>query len=183
MSSATLMQTTRERFQAKNFIMLSLHLDSTSALSSWVSWRGNMVGHPYIALRVNFADLVLPLPDRAVLSAPDKSGTQPTSAPAHGGYGFRPPQEAGITFDRFVRCCVVVRQLTESFQRRVSFSIQEALYAHAFTFLGWTLNEVGGSRSTTRPLCTLFSPHLKEAYCVISTNIWFWKTRLGIECI
>ena len=32
-------------------------------------------------------------------------------APVHGG----PPP--GITFDRFVRCCVVIKTLTESFQR------------------------------------------------------------------
>ncbi|KZV82894.1 EF-hand [Exidia glandulosa HHB12029] len=37
-----------------------------------------------------------------------KYATAPT-----GGYG--PPP--GITFDRFVRCCVVIKQLTESFQR------------------------------------------------------------------
>ncbi|KAH7096826.1 EF-hand [Auriculariales sp. MPI-PUGE-AT-0066] len=35
------------------------------------------------------------------------------SAPVPGSYG--PPP--GITFDRFVRCCVVIKQLTESFQR------------------------------------------------------------------
>ncbi|KIM31290.1 hypothetical protein M408DRAFT_64479, partial [Serendipita vermifera MAFF 305830] len=35
---------------------------------------------------------------------------------AHGGYG-QPPRPGGITFDRFVRCCVVVRQLTEAFNR------------------------------------------------------------------
>lgn len=34
-------------------------------------------------------------------------------ASGRGGYG-RPP---GITFDRFVRACVVVKQLTESFNR------------------------------------------------------------------
>ncbi|KAG8857116.1 hypothetical protein FRC20_000349 [Serendipita sp. 405] len=38
-----------------------------------------------------------------------------SAVPQHGAYGQqRPP---GITFDRFVRCCVVVRQLTESFNR------------------------------------------------------------------
>lgn len=42
-------------------------------------------------------------------------------APGHGPYGqVRSP---GITFDRFVRCCVVVRQLTESFQRSLSVHI------------------------------------------------------------
>ncbi|KAG8818780.1 hypothetical protein FRC17_010710 [Serendipita sp. 399] len=47
-----------------------------------------------------------------VLDAPNKASAPPT----HGGYG-QPPARPGITFDRFVRCCVVVRQLTESFNR------------------------------------------------------------------
>jgi len=34
------------------------------------------------------------------------------SAPPAGGYQAAPP---GITFDRFVRACVVVKQITESF--------------------------------------------------------------------
>jgi len=39
-----------------------------------------------------------------------------STAPVQSAYGG-PPRPAGITFDRFVRCCVVVRQLTESFNR------------------------------------------------------------------
>lgn len=42
-----------------------------------------------------------------------------SAAPVQSAYGG-PPRPAGITFDRFVRCCVVVRQLTESFNRSVS---------------------------------------------------------------
>jgi len=38
-----------------------------------------------------------------------------TSAPPAHGQVNRPP--TGITFDRFVRACVVVKQLTETFQR------------------------------------------------------------------
>jgi Ca2+-binding EF-hand superfamily protein len=45
----------------------------------------------------------------------NKASTVAPAHGAHGGYGQqRPP---GITFDRFVRCCVVVRQLTEAFNR------------------------------------------------------------------
>ena len=33
-----------------------------------------------------------------------------------GGPGM-PPSAGGITFDRFVRACVVVKQISESFQR------------------------------------------------------------------
>jgi Ca2+-binding EF-hand superfamily protein len=33
-----------------------------------------------------------------------------------GGFG-RPPVPSGITFDRFVRACVVIKQLTEAFQK------------------------------------------------------------------
>jgi len=41
----------------------------------------------------------------------------PSAAPPYGG---RPPtgaQASGITFDRFVRACVVIKQLTEAFQK------------------------------------------------------------------
>lgn len=44
----------------------------------------------------------------------------PAPAPPGFGVGGRQPyagQEVGITFDRFVRACVVIKQLTESFQR------------------------------------------------------------------
>ena len=44
--------------------------------------------------------------------------TKDTSASAP-STGYGPPP--GITFDRFVRACVVVKTLTESFQRLVSF--------------------------------------------------------------
>jgi peflin len=35
------------------------------------------------------------------------------------GFGGRPPaaQAVGITFDRFVRACVVIKQLSEAFQK------------------------------------------------------------------
>ena len=39
-------------------------------------------------------------------------GSAPAAAPARGYAAAAPP---GITFDRFVRACVVVKQLTESF--------------------------------------------------------------------
>jgi len=42
-----------------------------------------------------------------------KYGVGPAVATGHG----RQPVAAGVSFDRFVRCCVVVRTLTESFQR------------------------------------------------------------------
>jgi peflin len=38
------------------------------------------------------------------------------AAPQHGGYGA-PPPPPGISFDRFVRACVVIKQLSEAFQR------------------------------------------------------------------
>jgi len=44
----------------------------------------------------------------------------PTAVPAAPGFGGRPPagaQASGITFDRFVRACVVIKQLTEAFQK------------------------------------------------------------------
>lgn len=40
------------------------------------------------------------------------SSDMKASAPTSGGYQAAPP---GITFDRFVRACVVVKQITESF--------------------------------------------------------------------
>jgi hypothetical protein len=42
----------------------------------------------------------------------DVKGTAPVAADARGYQAAAPP---GITFDRFVRACVVVKQLTESF--------------------------------------------------------------------
>jgi len=48
------------------------------------------------------------------------SPVAPAPAPAVPGFGGRPPaaaQASGITFDRFVRACVVIKQLTEAFQR------------------------------------------------------------------
>ncbi|CAG8623813.1 2806_t:CDS:2 [Acaulospora colombiana] len=84
--------TALERSKAKNSTLPSLNSGSTSAHNSWVSWRG-------------------------IFSPEKKSASEPAAPQGHGGYGFRPPQPTGITFDRFVRCCVVVRQLTESFQR------------------------------------------------------------------
>ena len=42
------------------------------------------------------------------------------AAPGMPGFGGHPPpaaQVAGITFDRFVRACVVIKQLTEAFQK------------------------------------------------------------------
>ena len=45
----------------------------------------------------------------------------PTAAvPGVPGFGAHPPvaaQASGITFDRFVRACVVIKQLTEAFQK------------------------------------------------------------------
>ena len=44
----------------------------------------------------------------------------PIAAPPAPGFGGRPPagaQASGITFDRFVRACVVIKQLTEAFQK------------------------------------------------------------------
>jgi hypothetical protein len=42
-------------------------------------------------------------------------------APTGGAPGFRPPPGGaggpGITFDRFVRACVVIKQLTDAFQK------------------------------------------------------------------
>ncbi|KAF8509546.1 hypothetical protein JB92DRAFT_497121 [Gautieria morchelliformis] len=43
-----------------------------------------------------------------------KYGSLPEDAPP--GYPY-PPASSGITFDRFLRACVVVKTLTESFQR------------------------------------------------------------------
>jgi len=43
-----------------------------------------------------------------------------TAAPGVPGFGGRPSpaaQVSGITFDRFVRACVVIKQLTEAFQK------------------------------------------------------------------
>lgn len=38
-----------------------------------------------------------------------------SAPPVHGGFPGSQQQQQGITFDRFVRACVVVKQLTESF--------------------------------------------------------------------
>lgn len=43
------------------------------------------------------------------------SATAP--GPDISGYGGRPRVAGGITFDRFVRACVVIKQLTESFRK------------------------------------------------------------------
>lgn len=43
-----------------------------------------------------------------------------STVPSLTGYGGHPPpgaQASGITFDRFVRACVVIKQLTEAFQK------------------------------------------------------------------
>lgn len=44
---------------------------------------------------------------------PDVKGSAPVATEPR-GYAAAPP---GITFDRFVRACVVVKQLTESFSK------------------------------------------------------------------
>ena len=47
-------------------------------------------------------------------------GAPTNAAPGPLGFGGRPPvasQANGITFDRFVRACVVIKQLSESFQK------------------------------------------------------------------
>ena len=80
-----------------NWLLPSEVLD-TSSLHPYYLWSNrNMVS---IALRSVFEQEVLTF-------TPVASG--PTSMP---GYG--PPP--GITFDRFVRACVVVKTLTEAFQ-------------------------------------------------------------------
>jgi hypothetical protein len=45
----------------------------------------------------------------------DVKGSAPAPAPAARGYPAAAAAPPGITFDRFVRACVVVKQLTESF--------------------------------------------------------------------
>jgi len=62
---------------------------------------------------------VLQLVERKYASAPAAAGH---GFPSHGApAGFAPPGHGagptGITFDRFVRACVVIKQLTESFQK------------------------------------------------------------------
>lgn len=49
----------------------------------------------------------------------DFAEPQATATAGHASTGgFRAPQQTtGVTFDRFVRCCVVVKTLTESFQK------------------------------------------------------------------
>jgi len=49
-----------------------------------------------------------------------KYASTTTAAPSVPGFGSRPPvapQVTGITFDRFVRACVVIKQVTEAFQK------------------------------------------------------------------
>jgi len=49
-----------------------------------------------------------------------KYASQTAAAPSMPGFAGRPPpagQASGITFDRFVRACVVIKQLTEAFQK------------------------------------------------------------------
>jgi len=48
-----------------------------------------------------------------------KYATSTNPAPSAPGYGPPPPaaKPSGITFDRFVRACVVIKQLTEAFQK------------------------------------------------------------------
>lgn len=54
-------------------------------------------------------------------SVEDMFKAAPTNAaPGAPGFGGRPPAAAeasGITFDRFVRACVVIKQLSEAFQK------------------------------------------------------------------
>jgi hypothetical protein len=50
------------------------------------------------------------------------AGVQGHQPPQGGAPGFRPPGAPGggapgITFDRFVRACVVIKQLTDAFQK------------------------------------------------------------------
>jgi len=47
----------------------------------------------------------------------DPKGSAPASGPGPGGFGMPGAGGAGITFDRFVRACVVIKQLSEAFQR------------------------------------------------------------------
>jgi len=59
----------------------------------------------------NLNPQLLQLLERKYVLGDNKASTVPTTG---GGYGVR---TGGITFDRFVRCCVVVRTLTEAFNR------------------------------------------------------------------
>jgi hypothetical protein len=60
---------------------------------------------------------------RPYLTLTDEKGSAPAPAAAARGYPAAAAAAAaaappGITFDRFVRACVVVKQLTESFSAR-----------------------------------------------------------------
>lgn len=79
--------------------------------------RSNSIDGPelHAALRqfgYNLSPQILQLVER-------KYASQTVAPPAPPGFGGRPPaaNPVGITFDRFVRACVVIKQLTESFQQ------------------------------------------------------------------
>lgn len=91
-----------------------------------------------------------------------------SAAPVQSSYGG-PARPAGITFDRFVRCCVVVRQLTESFNRSVPPCHQQ--HRTDTPLPGLIPNAVAGSRLTTTPLCRLCSRHPEE--------YWLFSCRLN----
>ena len=65
------------------------------------------------------------------------------SGPVAAGYG--PPP--GITFDRFVRACVVVKTLTEAFQKSALFNsptVIESLLTRLVFVTGSILIKTGG---------------------------------------
>ena len=93
-----------------------------------------------------------------------------TAAPSVPGFGSRPPvapQVTGITFDRFVRACVVIKQLTEAFQKidtdrvrllerltfNFGFSIDHVILTSPCT--GWVDPNQLRSVHVHRPQCTL----------------------------
>ncbi|CAG7854892.1 Peflin AltName: Full=PEF protein with a long N-terminal hydrophobic domain; AltName: Full=Penta-EF hand domain-containing protein 1 [Serendipita indica DSM 11827] len=75
------------------------------------SIEGNELKAALSQFGYNLNPTLLQLLERKYVLQP--KGSAPVAS--HGGYGQ--PQAGGITFDRFVRCCVVVRQLTEAFNR------------------------------------------------------------------
>lgn len=104
---------------ARSFKPPSHSLDIIYPLSSSNSSRGSTVMHSSFqwACSARFDEQSLTVSS----SGEDMFKASPTNPPpGPSGFGGRPPPAAqvpGITFDRFVRACVVIKQLSEAFQK------------------------------------------------------------------
>lgn len=84
--------------------MLSANLALSSLLRSFISWKRNMVNTALLYIQIQSSH------------QPTRFGVDVDKATALAVPGAHAPPP-GITFDRFVRACVVVRTLTETFNK------------------------------------------------------------------